>query len=215
MGGAVSIHNGGSPRFVNCKFYHNEGQYAGGAVLNWQGSPTFENCLFYENTGGDGGAVAVRNGIATFINCTLAYNTASIGNGGALYDYNGWGSVRNCIFWNNNSVNYDSEEIFNVENSTTVTYSDLKGGWSGTGNINSDPKFINPAGDDYRIGGTFQSPSPCKNAGSGPLVPPDVADLDWDGNTSEQLPKDLTAQINRFAFGGVDMGAYEWTFEEE
>jgi hypothetical protein len=113
-----------------------------------------------------------------------------------------------CVFWNNVSTNYDTDEICNTYNTTNVTYSDVKGGWPGTGNIDADPKFVNPGADNYRLGGRPWSPSPCKNAGSDPLVPADVADLDWGGNTTEQLPFDLTAETTRF-HGTVDMGAYE------
>ena len=44
----------------------------------------------------------------------------------------------------------------------TVTYSDVYGGWEGEGNIDEDPLFIDPAGDDYCL----QAGSPCIGAGS-------------------------------------------------
>lgn len=224
MGGAVANMGDGSPRFVNCKFYHNnryidaagnESGFAGAALYNRDGSPTLVNCLFYENTAMEAGAIASVTGVVTLINCTLADNKSTIGNGGAMYDHRGNAVVRNCIFWNNDAVKYGTDEIFNSSGTTAVSYTDIKGGHAGTGNINSDPKFVNPGADDYKIGGPSVSPSPCKDAGSDPLVPADFGDLDWDGNTTEQTPLDLTGEVNGFSRNRVDMGAYEWTPSEQ
>lgn len=218
VGGAVANIGTGSPRFVNCKFYHNQSVdpngngYAGAALYNPDGSPTLVNCLFYENTAMEAGAIASLRGVLTLINCTFADNKATYGNGGALYDYDGKAVIKNCIFWDNNSVKYDSDEIYNRYNTTTVTYSDIKGGWTGTGNINVNPKFVNPNADNYKIGGTVIDPSPCKDSGNDPSVPADFGDLDWDGDTTEQVPFDLSMDKDRFSWGGVDMGAYEWVF---
>ena len=41
----------------------------------------------------------------------------------------------------------------------TVTYSDVENGWSGTGNIDADPLFVDPANGDYRLA----AGSPCIN----------------------------------------------------
>jgi len=47
--------------------------------------------------------------------------------------------------------------------SINITYSDIKGGWSGTGNINADPMFITgPFGEYYLKVGSL-----CIDAGSG------------------------------------------------
>jgi len=50
-----------------------------------------------------------------------------------------------------------------------ATYSDLAGGWPGTGNINADPLFVDAASGDYRL----QAESPCIDAGD-PNSPPDA-----------------------------------------
>ncbi len=227
MGGGVANLGDGDPTFINCKFYHNDGiddpdpekpdieGFAGGAFFNRQGSPTFVNCVFYENTAMEGGAIASMSGEVTLINCTLADNTASYKHGGALNDHSGGAVVKNCIFWGNEATNEDSDQIYNSSGTTTVTYSDIEGGWTGTGNINSNPKFVNPTSDNYKIGGPFGNPSPCKDTGNDSDVPGDTGDLDWDSNTSEDTPLDLSLDMNRFSFNGVDMGAYEWAFSEQ
>lgn len=50
--------------------------------------------------------------------------------------------------------------------------------------------------------------SPCKNKGQTFALPPDVADLDWDGNTTEKVPLDLNGDPRKVEFI-VDMGCYE------
>jgi hypothetical protein len=70
----------------------------------------------------------------------------------------------------------------------TVTYSDIEGGWTGTGNIDADPMFADAASGDYHLG----VGSPCIDAGTPAGAP--AADV-------EGTPRDAAP----------DMGAYEWT----
>jgi hypothetical protein len=72
-----------------------------------------------------------------------------------------------------------------------VTFSDVEGGFPGTGNINEDPKFISVASDNYRLAGTA-----CIDAGSNAAVPASLT-TDLDG-------------FRRIFDGAVDMGAYEF-----
>jgi hypothetical protein len=95
----------------------------------------------------------------------------------------------NCILWD------AGDEFRNNDGSTiAITYSDVQGGWQGTGNINTDPIFVD-------TDGRLSVGSPCIDAGDNGAVPawittdlegnPRIADGDGDGD-----PK-------------VDMGAYE------
>src|SRR5207244_3974131 len=117
-------------------------------------------------------------------------------------------TIRNCIIWGNTAVRGGGAPISNAPGRyTAVTYSDVQGGRSGAGNINSDPLFVNSAGGNYKLPST----SPCKNTGidQSPALPMDVADLDWDNNVTEAIPFDL-AGAQRKAGTHVEMGAYEW-----
>ena len=102
-----------------------------------------------------------------------------------------------------------------------ITYSDVQGGWPGDGNINADPLFVDPPGGDLHLA----VGSPCIDAADNTTVPPDVADLDGDGDTTERTPLDLEGN-SRFVDDPdtedtgvsdppnymeiVDMGAYEF-----
>ncbi len=117
--------------------------------------------------------------------------------------------LANCILWGNvpNEVNdYDYPS-----SSAAVSYSDVKGGYSGTGNINADPCFVDADANDFRL----LYDSPCIDSADNNSVPADTADLDNDGNTVEPIPFDLSG-LPRFIDGDcndtdvVDMGAYEF-----
>jgi len=68
--------------------------------------------------------------------------------------------VTNSIIWNGGSeieLSAGSPET----NSITVTYSDVNGSYTGTGNINDDPLFTDASNEDYSL----QITSPCIDAG--------------------------------------------------
>jgi hypothetical protein len=209
--GGAAANWGGSPTFVNCKFHGNSAGSACGAVINREfGTPSFINCLFYENESWEGGAVCNLSGAASFVNCTFAANLATIGRGGAIVDNRGEAVIRNCVLWSNDSIEAATDAVYsNAATTTAVSHSDVQGSWSGAGNINTDPMFVDPSLDDFRLCGTTQVPSPCKDTGNSGYLPADVGDLDWDGNTDEQIPYDLTGMVSRLKFNVVDMGAYE------
>ncbi len=230
FGGAVSIRNGGSPQFINCIFSKNGFEtpenpqdpprtMGGGAVFVHNGTPTFVNCLFDGNKAWEGGVVHPVFGNPTFINCTLVNNAATIGYGGVFYDPEGKATFRNCILRSNTTfkgVGIAEQGFSGSTGTTVVTYGNVPEGWTGTGNIDADPFFINPdpANGDYRLQESDEVDSPCKNTGQTSALPLDVGDLDWDGNTSEPIPRDLSG-FTRLRLGTVDMGAYEVQFDIE
>jgi hypothetical protein len=90
-------------------------------------------------------------------------------------------AVTNSILW------ADAPEEISVETGTiTVTYSDIQGGWEGTGNINDDPLFVGAG--DYHL--TAGSPS-------------------IDAGTSDDAPGTDIEGTTRPQGNGYDMGAYE------
>jgi hypothetical protein len=132
--------------------------------------------------------------------------------------------VTNCIIWGNSATN--NPQIGNFNTTTTVRYSDVEGGYSGTGNIDADPLFIDFDGYDNIIGTEddnlrLLAGSPCIDAGDSNSVGPDLTDLDGDGDPNEPTPFDLDGNMRFFddpvtedtgtgAYPIVDMGAYEF-----
>ncbi|UCC23004.1 MAG: right-handed parallel beta-helix repeat-containing protein [Planctomycetota bacterium] len=178
----------------------------GGGMYNDNSSPTVTNCTFSGNTAADNGGGMSNNNSSnpTVTNCTFSGNTAD--GGGGMYNSDSSLTVSNCILWGNTP-----EEIYDDgTSSTSVSYSDVEGGYSGTGNIDADPCFVDADANNFRL----LYDSPCIDAGDNNSVPPDTADLDNDGNTTEPIPFDLYG-LPRLEDGDgdrsavVDMGAYE------
>ena len=175
-GGALSIYGTATGTITCCRFDGNSSAMKGGAIqFNWQSSGTVKNCLFEKNTAGNGGAIAVlESANVTLTNVTCVSDTATV-SGGAFYSSStAVSTVKNVIFWDN-----VPNEIAAL-NTPVVTYSDVEGGYSGTGNINANPKFATYQGLEY----VLNAGSPCIDAGdptmsdqvhdSHPLWPPQV-----------------------------------------
>ena len=188
-GGMANLYNS-APVLINCPFSGNSAGTSGGGMDNSESSTaTVTNCIFSGNRAAEGGGMDNDNGGAAYmVNCTFTGNAATDSGGGL---YNGFGSgfpaITNCIFYGDTG----NQEIYGVSRSvTTATYSDIQGGYAGTGNINADPLFVNPTSGNYRL----QLTSPCIDKGSA---------------TAPNLPAtDLVGEV-RILGSAPDMGAYE------
>lgn len=186
------------------------------------------NCAIYSNYAGSGGGLALNNYVGIISNCLVLYNNADSGGGIFLYnaaypaivnstvygnhsDSEGGGmyhvqdsftKVINSIIWGNTAVT-SAPQIYKYGGSSSYTYCDVQGGWSGTGNKNADPLFANPATGDFHL----KNGSPCIDAGNNnpthfftfnvlPATDYDKGPRVVDGN------RDQNAK--------VDMGAYEY-----
>jgi len=133
------------------------------------------NCLIADNTAEN--VAALNNCDGYIINCTITSNTA--GTDGVLRGCDG--TITNCIIWAN------SPDTF-TNHTAAMTYSCWPDGTTGTGNINTEPEFIDA---DYHLP-LF---SPCIDAGD-PNCVPVLNEKDLNGN-----PRVIGSR--------VDMGAYE------
>ncbi|MBN2182059.1 MAG: right-handed parallel beta-helix repeat-containing protein [Sedimentisphaerales bacterium] len=219
LGGGVSSRNEGSAVLLNCKIVGNSAWISGGGLYCYSNNMDMTNCLIAGNSTSyaeyiGGSAIYNLGGSLTMTNCTVADNLAP--NGMAILSYALEFPADNSLSVNNSILYNGGDEILtNHPETSSVYYTDIKGGWTGTGlgNINSDPDFVSPGVwtlvDGYVEGDLrIQPGSPCQNKGSNSLLPNDEGDLDEDGNTGEQLPVDLDGEA-RVDDSKVDMGAYE------
>lgn len=190
-----------SSKINNCTFTSNDADYGGGMYNYDQSTPAVTNCIFTGNTASNnGGGMANLLSSPTVTNCTFTGNSAFLG-GDGVHNENSSPTVTNCILWDDGP-----EEIYdNAGSSSTVSYSDVRGGWSGAGgnNINGDPRFIAPATGDLRL----LRFSPCVDAANNNAVPATIT-TDLDGNprfVDDTGVVDTGAGIPPL----VDMGAYE------
>lgn len=237
VSGGGMFNESGNPTVRNCTFIKNRATQQGGGMYNFQSSPKVVSCMFKENRtavscgGGmsnvgcpspwvvncvfhsnyaqhDGGGLYVYfqggGGALSVVNCTFVDNTAIADGGGMRNTETSNVSVTNCIFWGNTTP-----QIGGGGGTTTVTFSDIQGGWSGgTGNIKADPLFVGAASGDFRL----QPESPCIDAGQNSAVPSGITtDLDGFCRFVDQpgIPDCPQPGANCGTPPIVDMGAYE------
>ncbi len=194
------VNNNSNPTVTNCTFSGNTATNGGGMSNVFNSSPTVANCTFSGNSAtNDGGGMRNNNGNPMVANCTFSGNTAATG-GAMLNVFNSTVTLTNCILWGDSP----NEIVEAADPITNVLYSDVQGGWSGIGNIDADPSFVDPDNGDFRL-----SPgSPCIDAGNNWGVA-GLMETDLDGN-----PR-FMADGNDFDPGCgepvvVDIGAYEF-----
>jgi predicted outer membrane repeat protein len=162
------MHNDMSAAVVSrCVFTGNSTSAAGGGVSNRGLSPEFTNCLFTDNiTVYEGGGMFSFMSTPNITNCTFSQNSADLG--GAIANSSSDATLTNCVLWGDSATSSDPE-ILNDSSSPAVTYSDVEGGYAGTGNIDQDPLFAAGPDGDYYLSQTAAgqaSQSPCVDAGS-------------------------------------------------
>ncbi|MCG3127275.1 MAG: hypothetical protein CHACPFDD_02133 [Phycisphaerae bacterium] len=235
-GGALfAISPSREPKFINCVFRNNSATQLGGAVFASNGKPLFVNCVFSGNQAEEGGAIYASNSGIRIVNCTLSANQAA-DFGGALAAIGAAGApaIRNSLVWGNAAATGPEIALLALQSpddpsvTLTVEYSDVRGGEAGayvassatliwSNSIDADPRFRNPATDDFAL----TSASPAIDAASNALLPPDFGDLDADGDAAEPTPLDFAGNRRRLddprrvdtGAGSAplaDMGAFEF-----
>ena len=127
-------------------------------MSNWYYcNPPVTNCIFAANSAVYGGAIETYTAGPILENCTLAANSASIG--GDALSCDSYKQMHPSSITITNSILWDStNELWNNDNSAImITYSDIRGGWPGLGNIYCDPCFVSPGYWDPN--GTPQDPN--------------------------------------------------------
>ncbi|NLI16965.1 MAG: hypothetical protein GX409_11830 [candidate division Zixibacteria bacterium] len=167
--GAVKI-IGGSPQIKGNLFRDNNSSGDGAGILCVENSlGKLSHNVFWNNRADLlGGAIALYDISSAFIinNNTAYANQAGLKGGGISMD-NSFASMENNIFWADYAP-IAPEIGLNNGSSPTVIYSDISGGYSGTGNINSDPLFVSQSTGNFHL----QASSPCIDAGN-PASPND------------------------------------------
>ena len=182
-GGLANV--GGDVQIDASIFRDNDASTHGGGVMMGTGAETrLTNTLLFGNAAPLGGAIeAGTAGPLSLLHCTLADN---LGNS-AIYDAADL-SVTGSILWNPAAA---GEIAASGAIAPSVSYSDVRGGHAGVGNLGGDlvldePLFVAPVAGNFMLA----AGSPCIDAAS----PSGAPAVDIDGSPRDALP---------------DMGAYE------
>jgi hypothetical protein len=258
-GGGVSSTGASDPTLVCCVITANSAYYHGGGVRCLDADATLVNCAIQGNTAYIGAGVSCYTSNMSLTNCLITDNSAEMIGGGILCSHGSVLTSTNCTVVRNSGPNgaelacySDGQDdpsqlvirgcilystlwswLFNHDSSAiSATYTDTTPVWTGEGNIDADPLFVDLDGpdddpntwedNDYHLG----PGSPCIDAADNTAVPADTVDLDGDGDTAEPTPFDCDGRL-RFAnridtpdtgnpdpnspdLPIVDMGAYEF-----
>ncbi|MFZ4707725.1 MAG: choice-of-anchor Q domain-containing protein, partial [Bacteroidales bacterium] len=203
-GGAIfSIDNSDVALFSSVVHANQATENGGGAFWMHDACDiTLTNSLLYENTSPTwgGGFIILPGANAHVINSTLSQNAS--GYGGGIYNSGGTLVIDNSILWGNTSSQWGNQIETTNGISTILNNScfanvygpttwDVEGTVINNASITTNPGFINPIVDDFRVQGN----SPCINTGN---------------NTYNLETTDIRGQL-RIQQTTIDMGAYEWT----
>ncbi|MBN1551122.1 right-handed parallel beta-helix repeat-containing protein, partial [bacterium] len=149
------------PIITNTTILNNEST---GIYFEYECRAEITNCLIARNGG---------SGIECYEYCspevkhtTVAENTVN----GLFCYFNCQPTITNSIFWDN--LNHD-EIATSYESRVSITFSDVRGGYAGVGNIYSNPKFTDGAFGSYylsQIASGQHETSLCVDSGSGQAV---------------------------------------------
>ena len=172
-----------------------------------------DNALTDNNTNSNavGGIQISNSGTVNLVNVTITKNDDGVdgeGNGGILLRNGVQVNIFNSILWENNgeeiSLQAGSDEIEKLH----VYHSNIQGGFEdseqidlvwGTGNIDSDPVFVDPINSNYHLSDL----SPCISAGLTSITTDE-------GMTLTVLNEDLEGGLRPNPIGSApDMGAFE------
>jgi predicted GH43/DUF377 family glycosyl hydrolase len=195
-GGGILPANFGGGNYLVCNniisgnyIYATTGGSGGIDIYNH--SPVVKNNLIFLNSAPKGGGACIENASPIFANNIIAYNTAT-GSGGGLEIVAPVPELMNCIIWGNSATTGSQ-----INGTANVSYSDVEGGYTGTGNLNMDPLFRDAANGDFHLQSTdcgYSFNSPCIDAG-------DPAYEDWPLSCDWGLGQ---VRSDMGAFGGMN-----------
>jgi len=161
-GGAILITNYDTTKLIILSHNIYRNNYApsrGGAVFVDEAAKVrMEHELFYNNKSGESGSAIYVDeswehnpSVLYMDNCTVSGNSTD-GGAAALYVEKSIAYVQNSIFWNNGGDFQvaDGTALANL----TVNYTLTQQGFTGTGNISSNPLFANAATGDFHVQST-------------------------------------------------------------
>lgn len=174
--------------------------------------PNIENCTITYNIASgmsESWNSAVQREIAYVKNSEISHNGHNGLNLETCWD------IENCTIVFNGETGLEGYRWFNVTSSIIrdntlqielndyyeVKYSNIEGGYIGTGNIDADPLFTDPGNGIYSLQWNDQHISPCIDSGDPTILDPDETPSDMGAYRAEDHDYHLTtAEHNRYRY---------------
>jgi predicted outer membrane repeat protein len=182
----------------SCIFTGNISKYGGAAYSDSSTSSVFTNCMITGNIARENGGGLLFYSDTSVINSTFSLNKAT-NQGGASWCRENNVDFKYCIMWGDMAT--EGKEIYET-GGASVTYSDIDGGYIGSGNIDEKPLFLSldTTGDLY-----LRPDSHCINRVSISLAEIPDTDLALRPRPATEDPVGVE--------NIVDMGAYEYQYD--
>jgi len=154
--GAGMYFSNSTPSIYNVTISHNAatagGESSGGGMYFWGSTPSIVNCVINGNSARHGAGIRFEasSTFSRLTNCTVVRNTASV-DGGGLYCKNSSPQIVNSIMFENSPQEVHNSTSGLNPGQAIITYSDVLGGYSGEGNIDAPPQFVNAAQQDFHL----------------------------------------------------------------
>jgi len=150
---------------TGCTFVGNAAVEGGGGLCNLGGTASITGCTFTANTGFEGGGIYNDSVSPVAVTASLLAGNVAGGRGGGMYNSSdsspklanctfadnrapegadlaaGSPVLHNCIVWNEDP---NATTFLDLGDGPKVSYSCIRGGWPGVGNIDADPCFAQP-----------------------------------------------------------------------
>lgn len=193
----------GAPQMQHCVVASNRASSAdGGGIYVVNGDATLEDCVIIENgavfANSSGGGIYVDSSATAEVRrCVIAANFATggafAGLGGGAYAESAGSLIESCTVVDNslsgsstqgaglfgaftvrNSIVRGNNGGPNISGAAQVTFSDVGGGYTGFGNVDVDPLFVDETNRDWHL----DHGSPLIDAGDPMLLDPDLSPSD-------------------------------------
>jgi len=202
VGGAIYTYNFSDLEITNCIFQNNFADYGAVLGLEYRSAPIITNNLMFDNYAFLGGSpIYCTYSYPRLLNNTMVNNTVLnedlFFNTGTIHTFLSKPQIVNNIVWDNLNYYLGGTQLLECKGFYTV-YNNIESGHEGEGNIDSNPLFINSAGNEFML----RNNSPCIDAGT------------LDVPFGIELPEFDLAGNPRITGDHVDMGAYEYISTE-